>query len=135
MAKLSAIRADVTKETEGIWFEYEVGIRLLIARAGNPRFSKVLSKLSQPHLKNIRSKSFDSSDILEEITKRAVAEAILLGWENIEDDKGKTVKYSAEQAYEFFIDPSLHDFYQFVTICSADREEFRLELEVDAAKN
>ena len=135
MAKLSAIRADTKKETEGIWVEYEVGIMLLIARAGNPKFSKLVTKLSKPHLKVLRSKNADTSDLFEKITKEACASTILIGWKNIEEEDGSTVKYSAEKALEYFNDPALHDFYQFVMMSSGDREEYRLEIAEESAKN
>ena len=134
MAKLSQIRSDTEKTSEGIWLEFAVGIRLKVARLHNPAYSKYLTTLQKPYTRQIRAGILDA-DVAGELVRKAVARHILVGWENIEDEQGKPIPYSAEKALEFLSDPALSEMYDFVLEVSASAELYRAELHEDSAKN
>lgn len=134
MACIDKIKTDLKKETEGVWIDFEVGIRLKIARARNPAFRELMRKLTEPFRKMIREGGMELEQ-LEDLQRQIRAETILLDWENIEDKAGKTIKYSPEQALEFFKDLELRDFYTFVILQSENMENFKKELVKESEKN
>lgn len=135
MANINKIKTDSQKEIQGVWTDFAEGIRLKIARARNPAYKKSIRDLTEPHqIKEIREDKLMLED-LDELLKQVRAKTILLGWENIEDEAGKPIEYSPEQALAFFNDPELHDFYTFVILTSENMELFKKELVKDAEKN
>lgn len=134
MAKISAIKSDLQKEVEGVWQDFSMGIRLKIARARNPKYLEMLRVLMQPHRGDVRTDEMDA-EIFQGILKEVRAKTILLDWENIEDDDGKPILYSSDQASAFFNDPELKDFYTFVTFGSENADLYRKGLIEDSVKN
>jgi hypothetical protein len=134
MVKLSAIKSDPELEREGVWQDYELGIRVKVARMGNQAFDECVRKLSEPHLSGFRRNKLPS-EVLERITKQAVARHILLGWEGIDGEDGKPLPYSEETALEILNDPALADFYKFVLLAANEAELFRRKDMEEAAGN
>ena len=134
MANINRIKTDLQKETQGVWIDFEVGIRLKIARARNPAYRELMRKLTEPHRKNIREGGMEIEE-LEDLQRQIRAKTILLDWENIEDKDGKTIEYSSKQALEFFYDLELRDFYTFVILQSENMENFKKELVKESEKN
>lgn len=137
MAKLNELKTDVKKETNGMWLDFALGIRLKIARARNPNYQELLRELTEPHRSDLRKDQVEQKviDATADILKQVRAKTILLDWENIEDEKGVEIPYSPEKALEFFRDPELKDFYSFVVISSEDRDNFKKNLVEDSEKN
>lgn len=133
MTKLNAIKTDLKKEIDGVWRNYE-GIKLLIARARNSVYLELLNKLREPYEESIRNETI-TEDQLVDIVKQARSQAILLDWNSLEDNDGNEISYSREKALEFFRDPELKDFYQFVVLCSETSENYRKRLVEDSEKN
>ena len=134
MANIERIKSDVQKEDNGVWIDFEVGIKLKIARARNFAYRELMQKLVEPYRKDIREGEIDL-EVIQTILKQVRAKTILLDWENIEDKNGKTIKYSPEQTQAFFDDPELRDFYTFVILASENMEHFKKELVEDSEKN
>lgn len=134
MARLGAIQTDLNKAIEGVWVNYELDIRLKIARLGNQNYQKYVQQLSRPHLQRMRGKA-PNTDLIKEITKQAVSHCILLGWEHIQDDKGKDIPYSPEKALELLSDPRFEDLYMFILEIAQDAELYRQEIQKDSEKN
>lgn len=134
MACIDKIKTDLQKETQGVWIDFEVGIRLRIARARNPAYRELMRKLTEPYRKTIREGGMEIEE-LEDLQRQIRAKTILLDWENIEDETGKTIEYSSEQALEFFKDLELRDFYTFVILQSETMDNFKKELVKDSEKN
>lgn len=134
MACIDKIKSDLQKENEGVWIDFEVGIRLKIARARNPAYRELMRKLTEPYRKTIREGGMELEQ-LEDLLRQVRAKTILLNWENIEDKEGNTIKYSSEQALEFFKDLELRDFYTFVILQSENMENFKKELMKESEKN
>jgi hypothetical protein len=134
MAKLTDIMTDVKKAEGGVWFPYDAGIELLIASTKTPEFRKARAKLLKPFERRIRSKSMSSEEVINAL-KPAYAKHVLVGWRNLEDDKSKPLVYSYEKALEFFNNPALSAFFDFVLECADDDSRFRVESIEDAEKN
>lgn len=134
MAKLSAIRTDPSKESSGVWVDYEGGIRLKIARMNNPAFEKFITDRQAPNISRYR-KSKQSDAERDKLIEEATANTILLDWENLEDESGATIPFSPAKALEFFRDPSLRDFYRFVLMEASSADNFKKEALEQAAGN
>ena len=134
MACIELVKTDLQKEDNGVFVDFELGIRLKIARARNSAYRKLMRELTEPHRKTIREDGMEI-EALEDILKQVRAQTILLGWENIEDKADNPIEYSPEQALAFFNDPELRDFYTFVVMQSENMDNFKKELIEDSEKN
>lgn len=127
MAKLSEISTDPKLEKDGVWLDYAVGIRVKVSRLDNPEYREHLATALKPYRTNVKQGKVDPEAIAKDV-KRVRAEYILRDWMNIEDEDGKPIPYSPEKAFEVFMDPKFHDFYEFVIGCSEQAANFRLEV-------
>jgi hypothetical protein len=100
---LEAYKSDRDAEKEGIWFVYPNGIKFLMARAGgsNNRYKRMLSKALRPHRRVIDQGRMDP-DLSDELLRRVYANTVLLDWEGIKDEKGKSIPYTPQAGEEFF---------------------------------
>jgi hypothetical protein len=134
MAKLSAVQTDPALEAGGVWVHYTLGIRLKIARLGNPAYQKRLTELRQPMLSAIRTRTVDAAKA-DDVLKQCAAEELLKGWENVTDDDDKPIEYSPERGLDVFRDPRYRDLYEFVMATAADAAIYRKELAEGARGN
>lgn len=134
MAKLNSLRIDAKKVSGGVWCKYENDIEFLIARKPNPAFDEFMENEIGPHLASIRAGTFDK-ELDRQITKKAIAHTVLLGWENLQDDEGNDIPYSPEKAFEILTDPEFADIYKFILIMSSSQDLYRRKEEALASKN
>ncbi len=134
MANIERIKTDVSKEIDGVWVDFVLGIRLKIARARNSKYREVLRDLMEPVQKDVRNDTI-TLDALDSILIKARAKTILLDWENIETPGGDSIPYSSAQAEKFFSDPELKDFYEFVVTVSESADDFKKEFIDESVKN
>lgn len=134
MANIEKIKTDISKETDGAWVPFVLGIELKIARAGNPKYKECIRKLVVPVTDSIRDESLTKDEFVDILIK-ARAKTILLDWKNLDDKDGNPIPYSAAKAEEFFRDPELQDFYKFVVATSESSADFKKALIEDAEKN
>lgn len=87
--------ADPVKEVEGVWEvlgtdpKTQKVARILVARSGNKRHSKVVTQLYESNRSTLELKN-DAADAKgEEITIDSMAKGVLLGWEGLEFDGEK----------------------------------------------
>lgn len=100
-------KTDASKETEGVWTEYE-GVKVLIARMNNASFLRALRDKAKTTVEgSLQGMATDKSDAL---MTEIMAEHILLDWKPFEYDKG-TVEYNRENAISLLThDPDFRDF-------------------------
>lgn len=134
MAKISAIKQDADKVDNGTMVRYAEDIMLRIANINNAAYREARTKILKPFLRQIRSKAMTAEEVLE-VIKPAVAKHLLLGWENLQDDTGTEIEYSAEQALKFFRDPALSDLFMFVIETAGENELYRVEEREESEKN
>lgn len=94
---------------DGVWTEYQ-NIRVKIAYATNLRFMRAKQRLEQPYRRKIEAGTFDPADQRKLICK-AMAEAILLDWENVKNVNQEEVPYSRQKAEQaLLLDEAFRDF-------------------------
>jgi len=85
---------DTKKEQEGVWYDIAEGLRMKIARIGNPNYQKRFQAISKPYRRSIRRGTL-SDDIAEKLLVQCLSETIVLDWTGVEDE-GKEIPYSVE---------------------------------------
>ena len=85
---------DAKKEQEGVWYDIAEGLRMKIARIGNPNYQKRFQAISKPYRRSIRRGTL-SDDIAEKLLVQCLSETIVLDWTGVEDE-GKEIPYSVE---------------------------------------
>jgi hypothetical protein len=116
---------DDSLENNGTWFEIGGGASLLVARNGNRKYARIISKLVEQHRKVLDLDDELSEKKNEEIMIEAMANALLLGWKNIEY-KGEKLEYSVENAKKLL---AIRDFRSLVMRLSDDTNAYRLKEE------
>src|SRR5690606_18382974 len=78
---------------------------------GNPDYRRVYGQLvdSTPRDKK-RGGQVTDFDTRQNIAGRALADTVLLGWENLEGDDGAPLAYSPEVARKLLLDPAMTAF-------------------------
>lgn len=135
MGKLSRVAIDSERESEGVWVDYEAGIKLKIARMNNPDYERRMKRRSKFFQVKYRRGQTPDPEELNPLINDAMAHHILVDWKDVEDDDGKPLPYSPAKALEIFEDPKYADFRSFVLQVSQEQELFRKEEVEDAAGN
>ena len=143
--KLARIRRS-SASTSGVWWDFEDNERLegphaqhlslCIAERDNPTYRDALARPSIERRADMRG--LDGDEYLnawQACVTRAMAEGILVGWANIEDDDGNAIDYSADQAEQFLSDEALWQLRQFVLDASGIADAYRKETAGEVAGN
>lgn len=135
MAKLSKFATDLNNAKTGVTVDVGDGLKVTIAQAGaaNESYQKVLRQLMKPYERQVKNGSLADS-VFEDILNKAYAEAILLGWDGLEDDKGNQIVYSKDKAYEILSDKEYVVFKQLITDLANEQSLFAKE-QKDATKS
>ncbi len=148
MTKLSRFRALPDLASDGLWFDFEAWdlrpratpsattLCVRVGRMRSPRWRNRRAELIESRREDLRvATDASGARLLDEITTRCLAETILLGWANLDDDDGNPIPYSPEKAYEILQDPANDPLRQFVVEAASDREAFAHKVEADALGN
>jgi hypothetical protein len=101
---------DETLEENGTWFPIGGGARVLVARSGNRKYGKMLSKEVERNKKALDLNDDAADKLSEEIMIAVIAETILLGWEDVVF-KGQALEYSVPNARKLL---AIKDFRKMV---------------------
>lgn len=116
MSLFKQFKTDSKVEREGILLDYgpnkdlPVGAdgkhpvtMIRIARAGgaNDAYNKRIEVLSKKHRRKIQNDALEISE-LREMTMHAVADTVVLGWENVTDAEGNPLPFSRDNALKLF---------------------------------
>lgn len=121
--KLSSLRLS-DHQTKGIWFVYQEGIEFLIARLGNREYTKYLRAIGKPHSAQIRHDVLDD-EVLEGLSREAIAHTVLLDWKNVEDDNGQPLKYTPAIGEKVLNDDEFDHIYKFIVTCASQQEVYQ----------
>ena len=139
MSVFSQFKTSKVAESEGIEVRFkpnEDGTvpSFRIARMGksNARYVKSVESRTRPHRQNIIDKVI-TNEIAEEINLNVFCDAVLLGWENIIGEDGKTIPYSWDNAKKLMSD--LPDLYDILKEKAEDIDNFLSSNLVSEAKN
>lgn len=134
MGCLNKLRVDSAKSTEGVWVPFAEGIEVKIARMNNPEFVRYYAEISESHLRQLRRRT-GVDDKAADLMKDAVAHCIIKDWRNLQDDKGKEIKYTPEKALELISDEANLIFYDFILDASSSFQLFFEQNKAESAKN
>ena len=122
---------DETKEEDGIWVDIGDDSEILVARAGNKKYGKMISKEYEKHKKLLDLKNEASEKKSEEVMIDVLAKTILLGWKNIMF-KGEELPYSLDNAKMLL---AVKDFRKLVAQYADDTEQYKVAVQEEVAKN
>lgn len=120
------LATDSNLEENGAWFSIGKGARLLVARSGNRKFSKLLNKLVESNKEVLEQEDDAAGNKSDELMTQVLASTILLGWEGI-SFKGVDTPFSVEQAAVFL---ALKDFRMKVTGFANQFDAYKVKQEV-----
>jgi recombinational DNA repair protein RecT len=118
--------------SEGQWVDCGGGLRIKVARLGNPDYEEEVRKLAKPFMRQMRLGTMNVED-MEKMAQKAVAKHVIQGWENLEDETGNAIAFSSDKALELF--QKYPDFYNIVKDVAGEAEIFRTDEMEEAAGN
>jgi hypothetical protein len=120
---INKFKTDKKKEEEGVWIEIGEEARIRVARLNNEKYKNHFRRTTKPYRRQIRNGNL-SEDVAERLLIDAMANTILLGWENLTED-GKAIKYSIDNAKRILSESS--DFRDLVADAAGEIEAYRIE--------
>lgn len=141
--KLQDIRRN-EQSTQGLWWDFERGERVeapnerlcvRIAERDNPLHRAALARLQLEHADKLRAGGDIAMATWAKIQTRAIAEAILLDWANVDDEEGKPIPYSVAEGEKALADKSLWPFRNFIEDTAGIVRGYRLQQEAEAKGN
>lgn len=124
-------------EQDGKDFDFGGGVTMRIARAHNPKYTRILNKLYEAHkhtleLKDTPEQQATAAETSHKIMAEVMSKSILLGWTGPVKYKGQDLPYSVENAKKLLL---IKDFQEDVAKRAANFHNFRFEIEEADAKN
>ena len=114
---------DETLEENGTWFPVGGGARVLVARSGNRKYGKMLTKEVERNKKALDLNDDAADKLSEEIMIAVIADTILLGGEDV-TFKGKALEYSPANARKLL---AIKDFRKAVAQFADDVSAFKFK--------
>lgn len=111
------------KQVDGVWTQFG-GSKFKIASTTSTKFQRVLNRLQAPYRKKIEKGTLDPK-ISKEILCQAMAEGLLVDWDQVVDGENNPVPFDAEVAFKALMNND--DLKEYLTEYAADLENFRTE--------
>jgi hypothetical protein len=134
----TAFATDESLENEGAKFPLSKGSHLLVARAGNRRYSRALSKaVEQRRLEldvgpgSTEADADAAAAVSDEILINVMASTILVGWGGLSLKGEDLGEYSEEKARRVL---AIKDFRKHVAGLSEQMDAYKVKEEVEAGK-
>ena len=121
---------DESLEDNGAWFEIGGGASVLVARSGNRKYAKMLTKEVERNKKVLDLNDDAADKKSEEIMIAVIAETILLGWKDV-SFKGEVLEYSIPNAKKLL---AVKDFRKAIGQFADDVSAFKFKEEVEQGK-
>ncbi len=121
---------DESLEDNGAWFEIGGGASVLVARSGNRKYAKMLTKEVERNKKVLDLNDDAADKKSEEIMIAVIAETILLGWKDVVF-KGEALEYSVANAKKLL---AVKDFRKAIGQFADDVSAFKFKEEVEQGK-
>ena len=122
---------DSTKEQEGVVHEMGDGLKMRIARIGNPKYQKRFQAISKPHRRAIRRGTL-ADEVAEKLLIQCLSETIVLGWEGLEEN-GEEVPYSLENCIRILT--AYPELRNYVNDIANELEGYQAEDDEEGAEN
>lgn len=124
------LKLDPKAEAEGVWFDVGGGLRLRIARISSPPFENWMRKNTRIAA---TKKLIAIDEDLETQIRPGVAKFILLGWENLTDEKDQPIPYSEQMALKLLTE--YREFFRLVMGYAQEYEGYRVSDQQEAEGN
>lgn len=128
-------RQDLGKTVDGIWVDWEGGVRFKIARLNNSRYKAEVARQKAAIAVQSRTKRDASTADDNDAVRRAASSCILLDWSGIKDENGEAWSWSPERALELMTDPQWEEIATFVMAISQEYALYRTEAAETAEGN
>jgi hypothetical protein len=139
MSLYSLFKTDENIEKAGLLIEYGTNskglpIAIRIARAGgsNSAYLKLLDASLKPYRRQLQNDLMDNPTV-EKVLRTVYAKTIVLGWENVEDEKGEALPFNVDNCVKLFTD--LPDLFADIRVQAEKSALFRAEIMANDAKN
>jgi len=121
----------------GKWFSINDTSKIRLRGAASPESVRVRKEVEEPYAARIDAGMDLTTKETEEVTLRIVSKGIISGWEGpiFVDDKGKKIKYTAENAYKLISDPKLDKFLLFILESCRKEDNYLAKLDDVSEKN
>lgn len=126
----TAYATDENLENNGTLFPLGKDSKVLVARAGNRKYSKALTKAVEQRRVELDAGDDTADAVSDQIMVDVLAETILLGWENL-SFKGVEMPYSQDNAKTLL---RVKDFRKVIAGLSDQMDAYKMKLEADAGK-
>lgn len=103
-----------------------VTIKLRRAGGANQKFAKVFEQKSKPYRRLMEIPGALDPAVQERVMREVYADAVVSGWENVEDKAGNEMPFNRENVIKLFTD--LPDLFRRVMRESQDMDLFRAEV-------
>jgi hypothetical protein len=137
--KLGALKTDLAKVEQGMWIDDipDMGnLRLKVRPIGNPDYRRLYGQLVEatPRDKK-RGGMVTDYETKQQIAGRALADTVLLDWENLEGDDGAALAYDPAHAKKLLLDPEMVAFRDAVSFAATVAQEQSIGSAKDNAGN
>jgi len=135
MFDITQLATNEKSENEGVWIDFDGGLRLKIARVNNDAHEGFMLEQRRKFAKKKRvGASIEiGKEKLHELTVESMAKHILLDWENMRENGGEPIPYSVAEATRML--SSYKEFYKLVEAEAMDIANFRDEMEAEELGN
>lgn len=118
----------------GIVLRYGPETSITIHRAGgtNQRFLKRYEAKMKPYTRQIQTNTMDE-ELSRRLTAELYADAVIIGWEGVQDAEGKPIEFSVENATKLLLD--LPDLFNDIRSAANDRALFKADADEAATGN
>ncbi len=128
---------DLKAEVEGQWFDLALidGVKVKVARAGNPNYKKALKRLYKPYTKQLRRGKDIAQDVEDRIQLDLLLDTLLKDWAGMPGEDGKDVPYSKKVAKELLMDPELKELKEEILGFTEEFEAYQDASDEELEKN
>lgn len=126
MVDLLSLGIDTSARDEGRWFPWIKGAELRIASFRSKRFKVRLEELKEPHaaLLSVAPGSTEAMRVEEELSRRAMADCILMDWRGIEGPDGEPIPYTPERGFAVLMDERYEHIVTFISNKASGTSDF-----------
>lgn len=135
MVRLGSLAQDVELEREGRWVEFVPGLRFRVAAADNARARELFAAKVRAARDEQKGRGRVPQERLDRIADEVTAEAVLVGWEGLDDDAGLPIPWSQGEALRILTDEKFRKVRQFIQEAAADAAAYRAAAREDVLGN
>jgi hypothetical protein len=136
--KLSGLKTNAAALAGGVWQRDIVGmgnIEFLVRGTNNPDYRRRMQAMIRALPASKRKGGTVDVVEMDRITGVCLLDHALLDWKNVEDEAGKPIPYSKDQAELYLTDPDYSPFRDGVFIAATSADNEASEGEETTAKN